>query len=264
MKRTLLLAAVLPLLGLSAIFAADGKETSADIEKAPRQPKGEPSFDYHDDRDGRNLADVRLTVKRQSDVPTLEILISAVGFNVDPIPGYRGVKGANRYTAEELALILSGQHDVLVTTSRSALSGLTRGSIHEGLRGRIPQRRLLSSGRIDFLAETALEYPLEVKLNTGPIPRGTQQTEVLIDGIPRMRITFHFDGRRAQITGFESVGDPEHTDASHHQIVPRADASSPFLAQNLAGKPAKPAKIPLTPPVTASGWKELDREGKWV
>jgi hypothetical protein len=246
MKWTQLIAAILSVFALSAARGA------------------EPRFDYHDDRDGRNLADVRLTVKHRSELPTLEILISAVGPNVDPIPGYRGVKGANRYTAEELELMLSGQHDVLVATSRSALSGLTRGSIHGGRRGRIPQRRLLSTGRIDFLAKTSLEYPLEVKLNTGPISRGTQETEILIDGIPRMRISFHFDGRRAQITGFESVGDPEHTDASHHQLRPLPSDVSPFAAQNQAGKPKKPARIALKPPVTAAAWKRLDNEGKWV
>lgn len=247
MKRTILIAALLPVFGFSAIWGAD------------------PRFDYHDDRDGRNLADVKLTVKRQSELPTLEILISAVGPNVDPIPGYRGVKGANRYTAEELALMLSGQHDVGVSTVQTAtqktLPGLTRGSIHGGRRGRIPERKLLSSGRIDFAAMTPFEYPLEVKLNTGPIRRGTQQTEVRIDGIPRMRITFRFDGTRAQITGFESVGDPEHTDGSHHLVVPQA---SPFAVQSQAGKPAKPAKIALKPPVTAAAWKELDNEGKWA
>lgn len=263
MKRTLLLAAVFPLVVLSALFAADKNEPSADRNESQKR-KPTPRFDYHDDRDGRNLADVRLTVKHQSELPTLEILISAVGPNVDPIPGFRGVKGANRYTAEELALMLSGQHDVLVATSRSALSGLTRGAIQGGRRGRIPQRRLLDTGRIDFLSETVVVYPLEVKLNTGPISRGSQETEVLIDGIPRMRISFHFDGRRAQITGFESVGDPEHTDASHHQLRSLADDASPFAAQNLDGKPAKPAKIALKPPVTAALWKELDKEGKWV
>ena len=203
MNRTLPLAFILPCVALSVIQRSHADDNATVIDKPARAPRPVPRFDYHDDRDGRNLADVRLTVKNQSELPTLEILISAVGPNVDPIPGYRGVKGANRYTAEELALMLSGQHDVLVTTSRSALSGLTRGGIQEGRRGRIPQRRLLSSGRIDFAAQTPIEYPLEVKLNTGPISKGTQQTEVLIDGIPRMRISFHFGGRRAQITGFE-------------------------------------------------------------
>jgi hypothetical protein len=263
MKRTLLVAAVVPLVVLSALFAADKNEASADRNEPPKR-KAATRFDYHDDRDGRNLADVRLTVNHQSELPTLEILISAVGLNVDPIPGYRGVKGANRYTAEELALMLSGQHDVLVATSRSALTGLTRGAIHGGRRGRIPQRRLLSNGRIDFLGETTDEYPLEVKLNTGPISRGSQETEVLIDGIPRMRISFHFDGRRAQITGFESVGDPEHTDASHHQLRSLTGDVSPFAAQNPDGKPDELAKIALKPPVTAALWKELDHEGKWV
>ena len=50
---------------------------------------------------------------------SLDIRISAVGSDVDPIPGYRGVHDANRYTAEELQLMLSAKHAVEVHTWRA-------------------------------------------------------------------------------------------------------------------------------------------------
>lgn len=251
--KHVLMPAFVPAVALAALVSF----TLAEPAEKSLTTEAEPRFDYHDDRDSRNLAEVTLTVRNQSELPTLEILISAVGPNVDPIPGYRGVHGANRYTAEEIELILSGGHNVSVETSHPGVPIANAGSVRGGRRQRIPQRRLLPNGRIDFLATTRRVYPVEVALNTGPIQRGTNQTEVVIDGIPRMRITFEFDGQHARITGFESVGDPEHSDASHHT----ADRSpSPFAALQDSDRKEKP----LPPPITKAEWDGLDNEGKWV
>ena len=221
-------------------------------------PETAPSeFDYHDDHDGRNLADVRLSFVRQGQQRALLINISAVGPFVDPIPGFRGVRGANRYTAEELDLILSGQQAISVHTTHLESASHWTGSYESGERGHLPERRLKPNGRIDFQAVTELDYPLHLTIDTGEIRQGTQQTEVIVDGVPRLRVTFEVDGNDAHIVGFESLGDPEHLP------VRTGTLRESTLAAAAQDKPTSSTKSRTTT-VHIADWDSRDLEGKWV
>lgn len=236
------------------------------VEQRATQAEKSPQFDYHDDRDGRNLADVELKLERTgaNAEPSLNIRISAVGPNVDPIPGYRGVRGANRFTAEELELMLSGKHAVRIQTWHQTRDATAiEGSLKGGRRGHIPERRLQADGRIDVLAVTRATYPLDVTIDSGTLKLGDQHTDIVVDGIPRLRISFDFDGREAHITGFESLGDPDHNDAeplNAKQVLALA-ATLDVKGAEQAAKPAKPVEYPA--PVTDADWDARDLEGKW-
>ena len=112
-----------------------------------------PRFDYHDAHDGRSLADVRVSLSGRGKQRSLQMVISAVGPLVDPIPRFRGVRGANRYTAEERDLILTHWHSAGVRTRHAAHPQARAGSISQGLRGQIPERRIGDDGRIDVSAQ---------------------------------------------------------------------------------------------------------------
>src|SRR5262245_41961646 len=74
--------------------AACAQETSPRVQGAPPR-----RFDFFDDHDGRRIADIRLrVVERERNQIGLDIIISAVGPNVESIPGWTGVRGANRHT----------------------------------------------------------------------------------------------------------------------------------------------------------------------
>src|SRR5262245_57222900 len=78
--------------------AAFAQETSPRVQGPPPR-----RFDFFDDHDGRRIADIRLrVVKRERNQVGLDIIISAVGPSVESIPGWTGVRGANRHTAEQL------------------------------------------------------------------------------------------------------------------------------------------------------------------
>ena len=118
--------------------------------------------DYLDDDDQRRLADLQFAV----DVTGrhgLVMTISAIGPAVEPISGFRGIAGANRYTAEELGLILSARHDVEVVTY-SASGNSVSGQIVAGAFGRLPERRLLPDAPATICPET--ELPLAEYVTT--------------------------------------------------------------------------------------------------
>jgi len=125
----------------------------------------------------------------------------------------------------------------------------------------LPERRLKPNGRIDFEGVTDLDYPLKLRIDTGEVRQGTQQTEIHVDGVPRLRVTFEVDSNEVHIVGFESLGDPEHlpirTETSKN--------SSPFLAAQADGKSSTNAKAaPEFKIDPAAKWESRDLEGKWV
>ena len=77
---------------------------------------------YIDDDDRRSLANLQFDTDPQHE-RALQLTISAEGPMVEPIAGFRGIQGSNRYTAEELGLILQRHHRArVVTTFDSGLS----------------------------------------------------------------------------------------------------------------------------------------------
>src|SRR5437660_12210855 len=81
--------------------AAPPTFAKARAEQGPAET-GPSRFGYHDDHDGRRVADVRVKLVERDGLRSLELVVSAVGPGVDPIPGFAGVRGANRHTAEQI------------------------------------------------------------------------------------------------------------------------------------------------------------------
>ncbi|MCI0378649.1 MAG: hypothetical protein L0215_13665 [Gemmataceae bacterium] len=122
---------LLPLIALSSLVQAFPENRT--IEERS------PVFHYRDDRDGRALAEVQVRRVERDGEPAVEIVISAVGSNIDPVAGYPGVRGANRHTAEAFEHMLSGRFPVSVVTHRAGGEACV-GSIRAGRRGALAER----------------------------------------------------------------------------------------------------------------------------
>ncbi len=206
---------------------------------------------YIDDDDQRPLADLRFDVEPKQQ-QNLKITVSAIGPNVEPIAGFRGVHGANRYTAEELELILAGHHIVEVVTEFDDGQSVA-GRILSGRYGTIPERRMLPDGRLDFLAHTIREYPLELVVDPQTQSSGRRRTVVIVNGRPRLRCVYNITNGRVEGLEVQSLG------------------GHAFLAGMLDdGNHQKGSRIILTavqeskPPVSETEWTARDLEGKWV
>jgi hypothetical protein len=199
------------------------------------------------------LADIRLKIVEHEERPCLELVISAVGPQVQPIPGFAGMRGANRQTAEQIENILTGHFSFAVKTTAADGSPPRYGTWRAGRRGAVPQRRLGPDGRIDFLAVTPREYPLELIVETGGLGEGRQTTELWFDGMPRLRLTYQVTGKQVRIVAFDSLGHapPAETPVNAEQKDDK-DTNEP------------PKEKPLKPPVTDAEWDARDLEGKWV
>src|SRR5262245_65672435 len=81
---------------------------SCDVARAPAE-RSEETLDAHrllfreDEHPSRVVAEVTATLVRdRSGALRLRLLASATGSQVDPAPGWEGVAGVNRITAEEM------------------------------------------------------------------------------------------------------------------------------------------------------------------
>jgi hypothetical protein len=201
-------------------------------------------FNYRDDHDGRRLADVRLQVVERGGARSLEMTISAQGPLVEPMPGFAGIRGGNRHTAEQLDNIAMGRIEFAVKTRRDgAAEG--QGTWRVGRHGPILERRLRPDGHIDYWSPTPRDYPLELIVDTGKLVDGRHTMELWFDGIARLRIRYDVAGDRVRPLAFASL--------------PGADAP-------VADEPnqKKLDEAPIKLPLTDAEWDARDLEGKWV
>ncbi len=200
---------------------------------------------YIDDDDQRQLADLQFTVATDG---ALNISIGATGPDVEPIGGYRGVRGANRYTAEELQLILDGKNISHVKTTYDSGEAV-RGDFVEGRVGPLPERRLLPSGFIDYLSGTPQHYPLELLVNSNASRSGRRTTLFFVNGQPRLRCRYNVVAGKITDLKVQSLGNDDHV--AQNKIRAASDIIPVTFAQ-------------VTPPVTDEEWKARDIEGRWV
>lgn len=204
---------------------------------------------YIDDDDQRPLADLSFRVDPDAR-QNLRIGISAVGPDVEPIGGYRGIHGANRYTAEELALLLNGTHSVQVITKYEA-GPTVNGEVIEGRYGTLPQRRLLIDGRMDYLGRTAWEYPLEIVINPNTATSGLRNTFVYVNGQARLRCRYRIVDGQLQDLEVQSLG--------HDGFIAASDRRAPAAAKVLFASTDETKPLPLP-----TDWADRDIEGKWA
>ena len=207
--------------------------------------------DYIDDDDQRPLADLRFDVEPENP-QSVKITVSATGPNVEPIAGFRGIRGTNRYTAEELELILQGTHVVEVVTKFDDGQSVV-GQILKGRHGTLPERRLIPRGRIDFLARTDREYPLELVVDPQTSSAGRRRTDVIVNGRPRLHCEYDIVNGRIQGLRVQSLG-------GHSFLANTLDDALGLRQGRFILTSLQETKAP----VTDADWNLLDAEGKWV
>lgn len=205
---------------------------------------------YIDDDDQRSLADLRFNVEATNQ-QNLRITVSAIGPDVEPIAGFRGVSGGNRYTAEELGLILDGHNQAQIVT-RFDNGLIANGRILEGKFGTLAERRLLPNGRIDFLGQTELAYPLELIVDPQTKSSGPRTTMIVIAGQARLRCRYSIVNGKVENLKVQSLG--------HDNFLAQAAANKPLPGRRYR----LTASQDVTPPVSEEAWNQRDNEGKWV
>lgn len=203
---------------------------------------------YIDDDDQRRLADLQFSVDHKRG-RALRISIGATGPDVEPIGGYRGIQGSNRYTAEELDLVLRGLHEAQVVTE-TGQGDLIEGRITAGKYGRLMERRVIADGEIDFLFQTKL-LPLTIVIDTASESSDWLQTTVMIDG--QSRLSCRYQIRNGRIVNLE-------TQSLGHDG---------YITQESPGEKRKNRWVTagaqeVKAPVEMSQWDKRDLEARWV
>ena len=155
-----------------------------------RPPASEPNgsfglvdqvhLDYRADEPGSKVhAALTGTLTDGPDGLVLSVLIDAQGPAVDPVPGFRGIRGTNITTAVEMAEILETGNFAI-----TAQSGAT-GTLTATRWAHLPERRLDRNGNLDLDARTVELLPAGVTVRAGPL--GPNDDVVLrVDGRPRL------------------------------------------------------------------------------
>ncbi|MCP3914421.1 MAG: hypothetical protein GY711_02565 [bacterium] len=180
--------------------------------RAPAEPTliAEARFDYRDDHGpGRIVAEVRVRLERTADGRAiLRVVPSAAGPLVDPIPGYRGVRGSNHCTALELGRLANADAIELVTRPLGdAEHAPVDVAAPVGTRtARVEERRRMPGGRI---AHGVLGAPRVVALDlaTGALDTGAWTSSVVVRGRTRLEVEFTFDGENGSIDAVRGVAD---------------------------------------------------------
>lgn len=240
MKRTLLFA-VLSLVSWS--IAPLAAQDSDDRLLSDRH--------YIDDDDHRRLADLQFQVVTD-ERPSLRMTISAVGAEVEPGSGYQGIVGQNRYTAEELAFLLSGQNQLEIVTV-SANGRRLGGGFEPTLYGHIRERRLRPDGVLDYLWETPQQFPLSLQIDARAVPDQRLTTYLIVNSQSRLRCDYQIINGEIQGLSVRSLGD----DPFRNRLYP----GSLFASVNRY-LPVVDEQLP--DPVSAADWSSRDLEGKWV
>ena len=172
----------------------------------------EVSADYlEDELTNRVLGAIHVQLRREAGPEAGEVRVHvtarADGPNVDPIPGYRGVRGGNHITARELEKLLeTGRLKIVTQTAHDNTKHF--GTCTPGRRGRIPERRVDENGTLLLNTLSERDYLLEVRARSIPLPAGEHATYLEVNGVPRLCVhTVLGDGNNSgRIVSVESLG----------------------------------------------------------
>lgn len=172
------------------------------------------AFEYLDHHEGGRLVamiDVELarTAEGQG---LLRVGPRAVDPNIEPVPGFQGVRGANLLAARELGRLVERGELSLVRFTGEAAEGRPTGRLLEVERGHLPERRLRDDGRIDWDARTSKLHVAQVLLATDPFGPGRHRIEVHAAGHPRLSIDVEFDAQGGRILTVHGQAGPGETD----------------------------------------------------
>lgn len=151
-----------------------------------------------DEPEGRQLAEMELTLERTNAQAELRIELGAQGLHVAPVAGLAGERGTNRITARELGrLSLDGDLEIR-SVARDGRVG-PRGSLRALRKGHLPETRVQPDGSVELAVPSHEEFTLELELRSGPLGPGEWTTELWVAGRPRLRIRHRFDGEAGSI-----------------------------------------------------------------
>jgi hypothetical protein len=134
----------------------------------------------------------------------LRVTVSALGDEVEPVPGLEGVHGANLRTAEELDRLL--RDDALRLVLRHS-GALVPGTLESVQRERLPARRIGPDGRLRLDVITDAQWPVRAVFFGPPLPEGKSWTYLEADGVPRLAIAVESNDWRCRIAHIESRGE---------------------------------------------------------
>lgn len=159
---------------------------------------------YEDAAVPRRVATVLVELVEDVGALRLRVTVSALGDEVDALPGLEGVHGSNLRTAEELDRLL--RSDTLRLLSRSA-GAMVAGSLVSVQRERLPARRVGPGGRLELETETEAQWPVQVVFFGPPLPDGKSWTYLEADGVPRLAIAVESNDWHCRIAHIESRGE---------------------------------------------------------
>ncbi|MCB9872389.1 MAG: hypothetical protein H6837_21220 [Planctomycetes bacterium] len=227
-----------------------------------------------DEGTGRRLAalHLQLTAER-ADTARLAITVSALGPEVDPIPSFEGIHGANHITARELTELLAQQR-LRVVTLPAGGSTKRFGTITHGPRGHVPARRLRRDGSLDFAAASFEDYILSAVASSPALGPGDHEVYLEAHGVPRLRVDVHIGAgsppsgviRAVHSLSGHAVGRPRMARApdrpAHRPRVRRA-AVGALDALAIANTPQQTV-APAPQGVDPTRWARFDQHSKWV
>ncbi len=217
-------------------------------------------IDYtHEDHDsGRPDAHIEIRLLRgtQPGTASLVLGVSAVDPRIAAPPGYDSLSGTNRITAEELRMLVHHQRSLSGTNRDVATGRQTAGEFTVARVGTLPMRRL-SSGSVDYLAQTSTRYPLSIELSTKLSGNGRHVTTWSVDTEARLKITVELDYHAERPIEGRIVEVVRH-DPSPHAILPAGLFAFNTLDGSVANLTAQP------PWFDPAEWEPRDIEGRWV
>jgi len=196
MLRLLLLAAFLLATVPFVPFVPSGHpERVLDTRRAPY---------YEDAAVPRPIASVLAELIDEAGTMRLRVTVSALGDEVDALPGLEGVHGANLRTAEELDRLL--RDDELRFVLRTAGESVA-GALVAVARDHLPARRIDADGRLELEAQTTAQWPVRATFVGPPLPEGASWSYLEADGMPRLAVACTTTANGGRIVAIESRGE---------------------------------------------------------
>ena len=188
--------------------------------------------DYlEDEHTGRILAKIEAKLLRSPAGARLQMSISAFGAYVDPVPGFKGIRGSNGSTAREMETLMRDQRLRVETRSESAQHAPQTGTIREGRRMAIPERRARRDGAVELSADSPRNQLVELLVEGGDVAQGMRATEILLDGTPRLRVQYTSDTSTGKILSVKCLG------PGRQRWAPKVKAGEANTAPKVNGGP---------------------------
>lgn len=151
-----------------------------------------------DEPEGRELAELELTLERTAEAAELRIVLGAQGPHVAPIAGLAGARGTNRITARELGRLSLDEGFEIRSVASDGRVG-PPGALRTLRRGHLPETRVQPDGSVELDAPSHEEFTLALEVRSGALGPGAWTTELWVAGRPRLRIRHRFDGASGSI-----------------------------------------------------------------